>query len=514
MSNAFSLTALAILASACGTGSRAGGADAAAGGQAGAAAGHAGGSGAAGQAGGTGGRQGGTGGDGRGGAAGGALAPITGCLNVDQMSTVSTPCPVTCGNGGIDSCSYVVACPGAPGQTCPTATYSEICDGSALGTSSCESLGYAGGMLNCGSWCGFDTRGCDACEHGPAITGCVSAVPEVAAPTELALATTDTEIAIAWLDGENQMTRTGLRFARFRPDLSRLSLSDCFGPAAPTQVALAATPAGWLVAATAVDGLHVLALSPTGAPSGQERVIAGAKDPLLVGRPTGGPLLYWTLGGQTFVSLARADGSAETTAVAVFPYAIDTSAGVFTGDGFLLASRLALIWTTRIGTDGMVANQTTIQSTLKPNGYAPGLAWNGTSATISYWADNAAATGGSSLAWLRVDGTGAPLGAATVAGSSPLPGNSMSVSGAPLAPLGAQTIMLSTPTQASLQAVKMDATGAAVGAPFGLTHDRALLRRYQLGATGGEVIAAWTTSGGFRTTALAPGRIGLARLAP
>jgi hypothetical protein len=62
--------------------------------------------------------------------------------------------------------------------------------------------------------------------------------------------------------------------------------------------------------------------------------------------------------------------------------------------------------------------------------------------------------------------------------------------------------------------VKVDATGAAVGAPFGLTHDPALLRTYRLGTTGGEVIAAWTTSGGFRTTTLAPGRIGLARLAP
>ncbi len=506
MSKPFGLTALAILAGACGsvsTSSHDG------------AAGQGGSGGAAGQASGTGGigGLGGAGGDGQGGAAGGALPPTTACFNVDQMNTVSTPCPVTCGNGAIDSCSYVLACPAA-GRTCPTVTYSEICDGDALGASTCVGLGYAGGTLRCGSWCGFDTRGCDACEHGPAIAGCVSAVPEVAAPTELALATTDAEIAIAWLDGDNLMTRTGLRFARFGPDLSRLFLSDCFGPAAPTQVALAATSAGWLVAATAMDGLHVLALSPTGAPSGQERVIAGAKDPLLVGRPTGGPLLSWTLGGQTFVSLARADGSDETTAVAIFPYAIDTSAGVFTGDGFLLASRLALIWTTRIGPDGKVANQTTIQSTLMPNGYAPGLAWDGTNATISYWADNAAGTGGSSLAWLRVDRTGAPLGSATVAGSSPVAGNSMSVSGVPLAVLGAQTIMLSTPTQWSLQAAKVDATGAPIGAPFGLTHDPALLRTYRLGTRAGEVIAAWDTSGGFRTTTLAPGRIGLARLAP
>src|SRR3954468_4453075 len=210
MSNPFCLTALVILASACGSGSKVGGADAAAGGQAG----------AAGQATGTGGGSGpgGSGGGGPGGAAGAGLAPIAACFTVEQTSTVSTPCPVTCGNGAIDSCSYTVACPGAPGQTCPTATYSEICDGSALGTSTCVSLGYAGGRLGCGSWCGFDTRACDACEHGPAIAGCVSAVPEVAAPTALALATTEAEIAIAWLDGDTQTTRTGLRFARFRPD--------------------------------------------------------------------------------------------------------------------------------------------------------------------------------------------------------------------------------------------------------------------------------------------------------
>jgi hypothetical protein len=405
-------------------------------------------------------------------------------------------------------------CPGAAGHTCPTETYSEICDGTDLGTSTCASLGYAGGTLRCGAWCGFDTRGCDACEHGPAIAGCVSAVPEVAAPTELALATTDAEIAVAWLDGDSQATRTGLRFARFRPDLSRLSLSDCFGPAAPTQVAVAATPSGWLVAATSTDGLHVLALSATGAPTGHDRVIAGAQDPLLVGRPNGGPLLYWTVGGQTFASLARADGSDETAAVTVFPYVIGTSAGVFTGDGFLLASRLALIWTTRIGTDGKIANQTTIQSTLKASGYAPGLAWNATSAAISYWANDAAATGGPSLAWLRVDRTGAPLGAATVIGSSLALGDATSVSGTPLAPLGAQTVMLSAPTQTSLAAVKWDAADAAVGAPFGVTHDPALVRAYRLGSRGDEVIAAWITSGGFRTTTLAPGRIGLARLAP
>jgi hypothetical protein len=444
-----------------------------------------------------------------------SLGPPTACvIDPPVNGGPTTPCAVTCGNGTIDSCMYTVACPGPAGHVCPMQTFTEICDGNSLGSASCPSLGYAGGTLRCGAWCGFDTRECDSCAHNAGVAACVSAVPEVATPNLFALAASDTEIGIAWIDGESYNTRTGLRFARFKPDLSRLSLSDCFGPANPTQVALASTATGWIVAATVADGVHVFALSPAGAPMGTERVIAGAKDPLLVSGSASGVLLYWTAGQQSLAELVLPSSAAATTPVVVFPYAIDTTSGVYTGDGFLLASRLALVWTTRIANDGTVASQMMLASAPKPNGYAPGLAWGGATGAITYYTDNDPAVGGSSLVWLPVLSSGAPMGASKVIGSSPLTGTSMSTSGAPVATQGTKTFVLTSPTQDSLQVATVDPLGASTGAPFGLTKDPNLVRIYRLGKQGTNVIAAWTTGGGLRTANVPPGRIGLARPTP
>jgi hypothetical protein len=449
--------------------------------------------------------------------AAGSIGALSGCFPAMMQATGSFTgaCATTCGNGTIDSCTYTTLCPGSAGHVCPMATFTESCDGAALGNNSCASLGFSGGTLRCGSWCGLDTRACDACEYATSIVGCLSAVPEVSDPTALALAATDTEIAIAWLDGESDAARTGLRFARFRPDLSRISQSECFGPAAATQASLAATPSGWLLAATAADGVHVFALSPAGAPSGPERLIAGAKDPLLAGRPTAGPLLSWTAGGKTFVKLLLADGSDETTAVSIFPYAIDSSAAVFTGDGFLLASRLAQIVTTRIGTDGQLAGQTTIPSALNastPNGYAPGLAWNGTSAAVAYSVGQVATAGPSSVAWLRVDRSGAAMGVPTMLAAFPTQVTSTPIDGTPIAAVGDKMYVLARPASA-LQFAKVDVAGATVAIPSGLSHDPSGVRSYRIAKRGPDVIAAWTTYG-FRDAGRFPGRIGLARLAP
>jgi hypothetical protein len=407
---------------------------------------------------------------------------------------------------------YTVACPGPAGHVCPMQTFTEICDGSALGSASCASVGYAGGTLRCGAWCGFDTRECDSCAHNAGVAACVSAVPEVATPNLFALVASNTEIGIAWIDGESYNTRTGLRFARFTPDLSRLSLSDCFGPANPTQVALASTPQGWIVAATVADGVHVFALSPAGTPMGTERLIAGAKDPLLVSQSLGGVLLYWTAAQQSLAELLLPNGAAVTTPVVVFPYAIDTTSGVYTDAGFLLASRLAFVWTTLIATDGTVASQMMLASAPKPNGYAPGLAWSNSMGAITYYTDNDPAVGGSSLVWLPISSTGAPVGVSKVIGSSPLAGTSMSTSGAPAAAQGGKTFVLTSPTQDSLEVAKFDPQGALWGPSFGLTKDPNLVRIYRLAKQGGNVIAAWTTGGGLRTANVPPGRIGLARL--
>jgi hypothetical protein len=304
MTKALSLVPLAILASACGTHSASPhdgavavttGMDGGAGGQSGAGGGTAG----------VGSETAGAGGAAVavGGAAGGLAATVAGCYLVDSAPPdEGAPCPATCGNGVIDSCPYTLQCPASPGHVCPTDTFTETCDGSALGTATCTSLGYAGGALRCAPWCGFDTTGCDACVRGAGIAGCVSAVPEAAEATSLSLATTDTEIAVAWVDGGVQMSRTGVRFAMFRSDLSRVSLSNCLGPDQPTQVAIGAAPPGWVVAVTTYDGIHVFPLSPMGAPSGPERVIPGAQDPLFVSRPAGSVPRRLEGGGRSRVS--------------------------------------------------------------------------------------------------------------------------------------------------------------------------------------------------------------------
>jgi hypothetical protein len=447
---------------------------------------------------------------GQGGAGGATSETISACLPATSTTPAFTaPCAVTCGNGQIDSCTYVTACPA--GQACPSATFTEICDGDALGTSSCAGLGFSGGALRCGAWCGFDARGCDACARGTGVAGCVSAVPEVGRPMALALAANDQEIALAWLDGATDAERSGLRFARFHPDLSRLSLSDCFGPAAASQVALATTPTGWLLAVTAPDGAHVLALGPDGAPSGQDRLIPGAKDPLLVARSTAGPLLYWTATGKTFVVLLRSDGTEETDVAEIFPYAIDASAAVFTDDGFLIASRLAQLVITRIGADGRVASQMTIQSSLMPNGYAPGLAWSGSEAAVVYDVGDSV-TSPSSTAWLRIGRDGTPAGAPTILGAFPSAPSPPPSASKRLASVGAQVIVLSR-SDTAIEATKVDAAGVTVTPSFPVTHDPSFVRVTALAKRGSDVIAAWTTDG-FRDPGNSPGRIGLARLAP
>jgi hypothetical protein len=68
--------------------------------------------------------------------------PIDSGLPQDDQTTVPPvdTNPLTCGNGTIDT--------------------GEACDGNELNGMNCESLGYTGGQLKCGSGCAFDETGC------------------------------------------------------------------------------------------------------------------------------------------------------------------------------------------------------------------------------------------------------------------------------------------------------------------------------------------------------------------
>jgi hypothetical protein len=159
-----------------------------------------------------------------------------------------------------------------------------------------------------------------------------------------------------------------------------------------------------------------------------------------------------------------------------------------------------------------MAAQTTIASALKPNGYAPGLAWNGTQATVAYYVGDPSGSNASSLAWLRVDRTGAAAAPPAVVGALPSEITSEAISGTPLATLADKLVLLARPAS-SLEATKLDGAGATVVAPFGLAHDPNGVREYHLVNRGPDVIAAWTTYG-FRDAGKFPGRIGLAKIAP
>lgn len=189
-------------------------------------------------------------------------------------------CPSqSCGNGRIEPGCPMLPPPAAPGATL-LGTGDESCDGAELGGATCASLGYAGGRLRCSPVCTFDTRECSACESSPRLAACgradVQASEEsLASPSPsavpFALAATEREFALGWLSGWTAAGKSRVvHFARFGPDLTKLSESSCAGATqlgevgAGAAVSLVARPGGWLLAATGAGGTTVRGLGPDG----------------------------------------------------------------------------------------------------------------------------------------------------------------------------------------------------------------------------------------------------------
>jgi hypothetical protein len=370
-----------------------------------------------------------------------------------------------------------------------------------------------GGTIGCTSLCSFDTNGCDSCVADSHSLACRHTELLANSPSSLALTASDSEIAVAWVAGPgllgNDPVAGSARLARFAPDLSLISQSDCFGPAHAHRVALARSRSGYIAA---VDddgdtGVSIQSFDASGSALAPPRILPGAGYPALVERVnagvvSGGPLLVWSgppTGGPSAGGLALraallgddgADETAPSTLAALIP--VGHTNGVFTGAGFLVGpeSGGALF----VALDGTVTTPP-ISGTA---GEFPALAWSGTEGTLVSLRSN----------WRRFDASGAAIGAAVALPKSIfIPSTIAMQGGDSIVAFGTGTATIDLDGEISVGRFASD--GTMVTAPFRVVVDPEGLAEPRLAQRGTETVLAWV--GGVHSY---PGRIGLARLAP
>jgi hypothetical protein len=339
-------------------------------------------------------------------------------------------CAGTCGNGLRDSCLSCApqiltsggsggtdgsARPGCAEGTTPE-TLTEACDGTDVGVASCVSLGFSSGTLGCTSFCSYDTNACDSCVANAHTLACRRTELIANSPSSLALTASDEEIAVAWVAGPGLLGHEPVlgsaRLARFAPDLSLISQSNCFGPAHAHNIALARSRSGYIIA---IDddgdtGVSIQSFDTSGNAVGSPRVLPGASYPALVERAingvvSGGPLLVWSeapSSGSTASGLPmRAellgdDGTAETgptLLTAAVP--VGHTNGVFIGQEFLVGTESG--GARFVALDGTITTPP-ISATV---GEDPGIAWSGMAgAVVSFGAT-----------WQGFDASGSAIGA-------------------------------------------------------------------------------------------------------
>ncbi|HXU83000.1 MAG TPA: hypothetical protein VN914_16490, partial [Polyangia bacterium] len=206
-----------------------------------------------------------------------------------------------CGDGRIEECSGLlygaaaVAQASDPPRPPPP---NEFCDGAPQPGATCASLGFLGGELRCADSCvNHDTSGCTICGSDPALRGCrASVVPEGNRPIgALALAATETQIALAWSVFDAGGADYGVGIRRFHPDLSPIDETSCvrFKLTGGLNLALVPTPAGFLLASEQYTSARLTPLGPDGALRGPGRELTQAWAPRLASRPEGGQAVAW-----------------------------------------------------------------------------------------------------------------------------------------------------------------------------------------------------------------------------
>jgi hypothetical protein len=399
------------------------------------------------------------------------------------------PCG-TCGDGIIGNC--------------------ESCDGSDLGGSTCESLGYFNGSLGCTGACAFDASACTICPPlDQQLLACsellTGRTPELDY-TIPALAATDTEIAIAWY-GEDQNSTSALWFARLGPELTPLD--------SPRRIAttfqrgelnLVARAGGWILT-TAAEALEVHALDAFGAETALqvlEHSATGFSAFAVVEHPGSGPLLVWALpiiAGPNGVELRgiilSADGSSATASQSLGYLQPDGLDGVFVGDAFLLVGNFG---PTGPGNWPL----STIQVDLTGKASAPLYVADGVRATLAptqggptMMFDQGAILRGWS--WARLDSTGKMVNGPVVIGTN----DDTYIQSEAIA-LGADTAIVTKDSpRTGLRYFRVDGAGAAV-APSKFIADDPLARLVSAVRRGPELVALWTNYSTWHFARLVP----------
>jgi hypothetical protein len=389
-------------------------------------------------------------------------------------------------------------------DTCPYLPGKAECDGTAFMPSlTCASIGFAGGTLQCDGTCRVDTSECTDCAPGSALQTCAR-VPFAQRVTDFAMATTDTQVGIAYLsedcsyDGEP----ASLRFALLDADLSLLA-SAWFGPWFDTTPTLAATPSGWLFGFSNPNAaLNLTKIGLDGKYAGDLGM--GGTDPILVQQPAGQPLLLWGSAdhpGTLMGMVVDAPGFPFDAATLSTSFS-GTPSGVFVGDGFVVAavSPASEIQVLHLGLDGSVSPGAAIPA---PAPSSPRLAYEGTTVRLTY------ATGQGDTFWQRLATDG------TLIGSPVKINGSGNVQGAfPIMAAGERTLVVQAPDTGSgvkqLSLEVLDGTGKPLMPAFDLNEGPCAVSA-SIAPLGGAAIVAWV---GGRACHASDGRLTLARFLP
>ena len=424
--------------------------------------------------------------------------------------------PSACGNGRRDTCLS----PFAPG--CVLGQVTEACDlDDTPDTTSCASLGFPTGVSACAADCsGVDLSGCHECMPLQApVVGCGTVPLGQLTYPAFALAATDAEVALVWIDANDSLVQK-LSFARLAPDLElrsqqvleELPVAEA-SESAIIGMAIAPLPTGWVVAVTGKTEVYLHVIDATGRVVARTIVDQLAQystyvGPDLVTRPGGRPLLLWQTSAGGRAAVIAADGRSVSSPVAL-PQDAWSAFGTWAQGGFTILALQSYPGNgaplLRLDGDGQLTSTRELFPGEMPQ--IVGVARGTDDLRVMFWAETVA--GDADLFFQRFTGAGEPL-----IERKPLHDPQLTYYGfSPPVGRGGDTVMLLPMGQSlgygwlTADGDFVPATQALASAPNGWGTNLFVTR-------GPDLVAAWLTYDAIATGYSQPMHIGVARLVP